>query len=175
MRNFLVYLAIILIGMGVYWGFNKYQQVVQENEREKKFEQGFPSSAANDPPTPGIEKRRGSISGKIGYPSEGIPELTIYAIDTFDENKFFYVETGVNQTEFTIPDVDPGSYYVVAYSKTFDTRGSYTNAVPCGLSVDCTDHTMIDVKVETGEKVSGVDVTDWYAPEGAFPNQPVIQ
>lgn len=82
------------------------------------------------------------------------------------------VDTQVNQNSFTISNVDPGSYFVVAYVKNSDYSGSYTKAVPCGLSVDCTDHTMIDVIVNPGETASGVEVRDWYAPPDAFPKKP---
>lgn len=172
MKTFLVAFAFFLLGLGTFWGYNKYQRVVDENNRLKTVEKTIPASAANDLPTPTLADVRGKITGNLGFPSEGIPELTVYAFDTLNQKKYFTVETQVNQGTFTIINVDPGSYYIVAYPKNNDFAGSYTKAVPCGLSVECTDHSMIDVIVNPGETVSGVEVRDWYAPLGTFPKKP---
>jgi len=169
----MIYLGCFLIGLGVYWGYNKYQRIIQENDRLKVMEKGIPASAANELITPTLADRRGKIVGKLGYPSEGIPQLTVYAFDTLNEKKYYFIETKENQTEFTIPNVDPSSYFVVAYAKNYNISGSYTKAVPCGLSVECTDHTMIDVIVHPGETVTGIEVRDWYAPVNAFPKKPL--
>ncbi|MFA6532569.1 MAG: hypothetical protein WCT22_01050 [Patescibacteria group bacterium] len=172
MKTFLVAFAFFLLGLGAFWGYGKYQRLVDENNRLKTVEKTIPASAANDLPTPTLADIRGKITGSLGYPSEGIPELTVYAFDTLDQKKYFTVDTQVNQNSFTITNVDPGSYFVVAYPKKYDASGSYTKAVPCGLSVECTDHTMIDVIVNPGETASGVEVRDWYAPLDAFPKKP---
>lgn len=172
MKAFLIAFAFFLLGIAVFWGYSKYQKLVDENNRLKTVEKTIPASAANDLPTPTLADVRGKIVGSLGYPSEGIPELTVIAFDTLNQKKYFTIDTKVNQSSFTIPDVDPGSYYVVAYQKDSDFSGSYTKAVPCGLSVECTDHSMIDVIVNPGETVSGVEVRDWYAPTGAFPKKP---
>lgn len=174
MKTFMIILICFFLGLGVFWGYNKYQQLIQENDRLKMIEKSIPASAAGELPTPTLADIRGKIEGKLGYPSEGIPELTVVAFDTLDEKKYFMVDTQVNQSSFTILNVDPGSYFVVAYAKNDKTSGSYTKAVPCGLSVECTDHTMIDVIVNPGETVTGIAVTDWYAPSGVFPKKPQV-
>jgi hypothetical protein len=45
--------------------------------------------------------------------------------------------------------------------------------VPCGLKVGCTDHTLIDVTVVSGQITSGADPKDFYAEPGTFPPPPV--
>jgi len=113
----------------------------------------------------------GSIEGVLGYPSEVIPSLEVYAISTADSSKYYYVKTAANTNTFTIPEVAPGEYNVVAYaSATY--AGSYTKAVPCGLSVSCEDHSMIPAIVKAGEVTKGIELKDWYAPEGTFPTKP---
>ncbi len=37
----------------------------------------------------------------------------------------------------------------------------------------CTDHTLIDVKVEADTVTSDVNPGDWYAPAGSFPTDPL--
>jgi hypothetical protein len=72
----------------------------------------------------------GAITGLLGYPSEFIPPLTVYAISVADQRVFFSVDTpqfGGGGTEprptatprlppeYTITGVAPGTYYVLAY------------------------------------------------------------
>ena len=76
---------------------------------------------------------------------------------------------GQSTYELTVP---AGEYYVVAYTLDGKLSAGYSAAVPCGLSVDCKDHTLIAVKVKTGEVVENINPQDWYAPAGAFPPMP---
>jgi hypothetical protein len=116
----------------------------------------------------------GAISGSIGYPSDAIPPLWIVAFQKDDLKKYQKVETSPNQATFVIQNLAPGSYVVVAYPKSNDPlRGGYSKAVPCGLLASCSDHSLIPVPVEAGKTSKGVQVTDWYAPENAFPPKPI--
>ena len=104
----------------------------------------------------------GSIEGILHYPSEGIPPLTVYARNV-TTSETFLISTTENQQAFVIEDLPPGVYYVFAWvSDASGLGGAYTQAVPCGLSVDCTDHTLIQVPVAAGQTTTGVDVGDWY-------------
>ena len=115
----------------------------------------------------------GSIAGNLSFPSEGIPPLNVVAYQV-DGDAWFLVATEQNQTSYQLDGLAPGSYYVVAYDQTSDYGGGYTAAVPCGLSVDCTDHSLIAVEVSAGLVTSGIDPGDWYAAEGAFPPNPDV-
>ncbi len=174
MKNFVLVLVCLMIALGVYWGYGRFQTFMKKDDQVKKTVNNIPSSAADEVVNPAAELESGRISGTLGYPSEGIPELTVYAFDVLDETKYFKVDTTTNQKEFTISDIEPGNYYVVAYAKDFETSGSYTTAVICGLSVECTDHGMIDIEVRPGKTTVGAQVTDWYAPEGSFPKKPSL-
>ena len=119
-----------------------------------------------------VEKdNKGIIKGVLGYPSEGIPPLEVYAISSTDDSKFFFIKTTQNQSVFEIENVDPGTYYVLAYTES-NFAGGWTKAVPCGLTVDCNDHSLTSVVVKAGEATIGVEVKDWYAPENTFPPRP---
>ena len=172
MKNFMLILVCLMIALGVYWGYGRFQTFMQKDDQMKKTVNDIPSSAANEIVIQAGEFQRGKISGVLGYPAEVIPELSIYAFDVVDETKYFKVDTVENQKEFTISDIDPGSYFVVAYAKNYDASGAYTKAVICGLSVECTDHEMIDVTVGPGKTTDKIAVTEWYAPAGTFPKKP---
>ena len=127
------------------------------------------------PPMPGPASTEGtgSISGSLSYPSEYIPAQRVFAFQVGSEN-YFYVDTAENQTTYKIDNLPTGYYTVVAYRMDGRLAGGYTHAVPCGLSVDCTDQSLIEVPVNIGEVVTGVDPADWSAPEGTFPPAPVL-
>lgn len=116
--------------------------------------------------------RFGSIRGNLSYPSEVIPPLKVAAINLSTQAAYF-VDTEENQTSYQIDDLVPGEYYVIAYTKDGLLAGGYTQMVPCGLSVECTDHSLIPVLVQARVVTSGIDPADWYAPDGTFPPLPV--
>ena len=91
------------------------------------------SSAASAPPSAAPSAApAGTITGGLGYPSDFIPPLTVYAISVADQRAFFSVDTpryggGPNASfpsatiapgtrpSYTIAGVAVGSYYVLAY------------------------------------------------------------
>ena len=73
------------------------------------------------------------------------------------------LDTYAHDQTFVIEEVRPGVYYVFAWvADGSGLGGAYTQAVPCGLSVDCTDHTLIPVPIAAGQTTTGIDVGDWY-------------
>ena len=127
---------------------------------------GQPATAT--PASPSSEA--GSISGKLSYPSEFIPPLRVVAFNIFDQS-YRYVDTLQNQSTYQISGLAPGKYHVVAYAGG-SLAGGYTPAVACGLSVECTDHSLSDVVVFAGTDTTSIDPADWYAPENSFPPMP---
>ncbi len=122
-------------------------------------------------PTSSTPGEPGTITGALGYPSEVIPRLKVYAWDR-DSGQWRYIVTNQNDSTYAI-QVPPGKYIVFAYlNDGGDIAGGYTNAVLCGLSAACTDHTLYVVTVGSGQQVSGVNVTDWYGPPGSIPQPP---
>lgn len=147
---------------------------------------------ASPSPTPSPVVRRicpttqqlgGGITGRLGYPSDFLPPLAIYAIRV-DGTAYRILHTVpvtrlTGTVTFTMLGLEPGPYIVVAYP--IDSTGaitggglagSYTPAVACGLSTNCTQHTPIRVTVKGGDTLKGVDLLDWYAPAGTFPAPP---
>lgn len=117
------------------------------------------------PPKPGL------IRGYLSYPSEFIPPLRVVAFDVATMAVVNAVVTAENQTAYELA-VPPGDYYVVAYVLDSGMAAGYSQMVPCGLSVGCTDHSLIPVHVGPGAVVDDINPGDWYAPPGAFPPMP---
>lgn len=116
-------------------------------------------------PSDPVDTELGAISGNLGYPSEYIPAFRVVAFDAFSD-RFYYVDTQVNQTTYQIDDLPPGTYNVVAYMReeTPHLGGGFSHFVTCGLSADCTDHSLIDVFVYSGLLTPEVNPVDFYAP-----------
>lgn len=179
MKIIIVGLIAFLLGFGGFWGYNNYQSLLKENKELKETSKKIPSSVDSntvyptDIPTPSDNQELGNIEGVLGYPASGIPELEVYAFNADDLNKYTKIGTAANQSVFTFKDLIPGNYFVVAYTTTNNPlSGAYSKMVPCGLSVECIDHSLIPVKVNPGATTTGVEIRDWYAPEGTFPKKP---
>jgi hypothetical protein len=116
----------------------------------------------NVPYPPGKEQEQltGDISGSLSYTEDEIPGLRVVAFNQ-NTNYWYWSSTQEDQTSYTIADLPPGTYHVVAY----DAEGR------AGGHADG-NHELIPVEVRPGELAAGVDVTDWNAPEGAFPPDP---
>ncbi len=178
----LLFLIIILIALGWY-SYNRYfapQKASDLPEQPLITSTPLPNPSATSAPkillpspTPFDPQKLGIILGSLGFPAEEIPELDVYAINVVDPELVFSTQTKINANNFVINNIIPGIYHVVAYDKNNPSfSGGFTEAVACGLSVDCTDHSLINVQVKEGVISSGIEVKDWYAPTGTFPAKP---
>lgn len=184
MKTFFVALLFFALGAGVFYSYNEYQKLKVENQQLKQQISPAPVTPTETVPTtvetsaaPAKEEttnsKNGAASGKLGYPSEGIPALVVYALNTKNKTKYYFTETSQNESTFSIEDIAPGEYYFVAYMKSNpDSAGGYTNAVPCGLLFTCKDHDLIPVNIEAGKKATHIEIKDWYADSGTFPAKP---
>lgn len=114
----------------------------------------------------------GSITGSLSFPSESIPSMQVVAFSVNDLAVWYSVTTAENSSTFQLDGVPAGTYYVVSYLAGGDYGGGFSAAVPCGLSVDCADHSLLPVNVLAGQVTDGINPADWYAPEGAYPANP---
>jgi len=102
----------------------------------------------------------GSISGHLGYPSEGIPKLVIVAFNV-NTGYWWWIGTAQNQTTYLHADLPAGVYHVVAYYSPASVQAGY--ATP--------SHVLLDVVVKSGETTSDIDLIDWI-PNGTYPAKP---
>ncbi len=104
--------------------------------------------------------QNGYISGKICYPSQYIPEMTAYFENTMT-GQYITLPIALNQNTFGI-FLPPGEYIAYAWLPDFSLGGTYSKAVPCGLTTSCVDHSMIRFQVTSGSSIQGIDICDWY-------------
>lgn len=121
----------------------------------------------------------GSVSGRLGYPSEMVPPLRVVAFNTLT-GEYYWQNTVLNQTNYRFEALPEGTYHVLAYlidnpSRTF--YAAYSKFVTCGYLESCTDHTLVAVEVKSGMETTNVDPNDWYGadPESiGWPLDPTI-
>jgi hypothetical protein len=114
----------------------------------------------------------GSIEGSIGYPSEEIPAMHIYAIRLDGSGSARKIETRRSQTSFTIPGLPAGRYHVVAYPMgegEGGMAGGWTVFVTCGMTAQCLQHDLLPVTVVMGKVTGGIKLEDWYGSADSFP------
>jgi len=114
---------------------------------------------------------QGSVGGSICFPSEPpLPPMTLYFAEatTGAITAFPHADgTGI----YTV-DLPPGTYTAYAYAEGYEIGGSYSQAVLCGLSVDCADHSLVPFDVAAGSPTDGINICDWYGGPGTVPTPP---
>ncbi len=131
-------------------------------------------TATSVPPTPIITLEPttpGTVAGKICFPSEVVPEMVAY-FEEVNTGALVSLPIAANQTSYIV-QLPAGTYEAYAWLPEFgELGGSYSESVRCGLSVDCTDHTLIRFEVNPGSVTSAVDICDWYGGKGTVPYPP---
>jgi hypothetical protein len=113
----------------------------------------------------------GIIRGRLSYPSEFLPAERVIAFRAATMEIEADVTTAEGQGQYEL-SVAPGDYFIVAYTLDGRLSAGYSQAVPCGLSASCSDHSLILVHVNAGQTVNDIDPQDWYAAADAFPAMP---
>jgi len=113
-------------------------------------------SFATETPVPGIESSAtpnpitltptqttdlGQVTGSICYPSEAIPAMTAF-FENQASGQATQLDIAENQGDYSI-QLEPGEYLAYAYreGESIKIGGMYSQAIACGLTVDCSDHT----------------------------------
>ncbi len=104
----------------------------------------------------------GTVTGQVCYPSEMIPAMHAYFRNA-NTGELTELAIAENQSEYNL-DLPSGTYEAFAYLQDGELGGSYSQAVPCGLGVECVDHNLITFEVQTGQTTANIDLCDWYEP-----------
>ena len=115
-----------------------------------------------------------SVLIEFCYPSEEIPALNVFLRNT-ETGSTLTRAINKNTRFYTFEQIPIGTYHAFAYTaealgsddkgQPKKEGGAYTKAVPCGLSVACKDHSLIDVKVDGGRYADTVKICDWYTDD----------
>jgi len=106
------------------------------------------------------DHRSGSVTGRICYPSERIPPMTIYIQNT-NNNQVVEVSVSQDQANYQAA-LEPGTYIAYAWTNEFQSGGAYTYA----------EHTLKAFEVKRGSTTEHIDICDWYGGPGSVPYPP---
>ena len=121
--------------------------------------------------TPGVSLGTGSVWGKICYPGEVIPEMTIYFREINTQQTLdFSIEVDQDSYHLEIP---AGVYVAFAWLPNKDAGGGYTQFVRCKLTIlPCMDHNLVSFLVQENHATIDVDICDWDGDTALFPPLP---
>ncbi|MBP8793496.1 MAG: hypothetical protein KBE41_02530 [Lutibacter sp.] len=115
----------------------------------------------------------GTVKGTVCYPSDYIPAMTVY-VKNKETGKINSLNIRENQKTFKFKKIPEGNYVAFAYTvqevlvdnnnKSIIANGGFTQAVPCGLTVDCKDHSLITFSVKKGNTINNIQICDWLRP-----------
>jgi len=105
----------------------------------------------------------GTIQGKLCYPSEFIPAMTVY-FQNQGKGDLTQVPIAEGQSAYSV-ELPPGDYIAFAYTHGSALGGMYSEAVACGLSADCNDHSPRPFEVVAEQITHGIDLCDWSAQD----------
>jgi hypothetical protein len=113
----------------------------------------------------------GVVQGKLCFPSEYVPAMNVY-LKTTGSEKVYKLVSKDNQQTFKFKKIPEGNYVAFAYTveatsldlnnKKSKASGGFTHFVPCGLTVECKDHSLISFKVNKGKTTDAISICDWY-------------
>ena len=102
-------------------------------------------SNVNDSDTPG------SISGGVYYPSGYIPPFHVVAFN-LDSGYWFWAGYGENANYYSLTEMPPGEYHIVAYTENGEQVGGHASAG---------DGELLLVTVNPGQATEFVDISIW--------------
>ncbi|MFN8401730.1 MAG: carboxypeptidase-like regulatory domain-containing protein [Anaerolineales bacterium] len=122
--------------------------------------------------TPVVSDQTGSISGKLSYPSSGIPPLLVVAFN-LNNVDYYWIQTAQDQSTYQMDGLPVGTYHVVAYVlPDGKLAGRYDQFYVCGLAQGCNDENWVDVQVQAGVVTPNVDPGNWYGGPELYPPMP---
>ncbi|MDP3973761.1 MAG: hypothetical protein Q8P92_02925 [Candidatus Daviesbacteria bacterium] len=139
--------------------FNWYRVSIKSGEVRAEFEV--------------TQNQTGTVTGKLCYPSEVLPEGKIEA-KRLSDGKIFVQNYKGSLTPKPEPyafELEEGNYYI-RYKVTEDLIGYSTTVCPTGIEESCGDKNpriLRKAEVKTNETVSGYDLCDYYYNDSNAP------
>jgi len=106
------------------------------------------------------DRDSGSVTGRVCYPSERIPPMTIY-IQNMNNDHIVEVPISQDQAAYQAA-LEPSTYIAYAWTNGFQSGGAYTFA----------EHTLKTFEVKRGSTTEHIDICDWYGGPGSVPYPP---
>lgn len=170
MKNLLiVFLGISLVGT-IVWIAVTSTQKSDTNQTPQITASASPTNTAVSTPQSEQMTVAGTVTGKLCYPSQFLPEGTIEAKNISTNESFTQKYVGSQKggaSTYTL-DLEEGTYifrYRAEVTPDTPYDGFHTKTCPTGIETTCAQANKrehIQVVVKAGENVNGVDLCDFY-------------
>jgi hypothetical protein len=161
----IIVICILVVGLLGALGFIFWQNFIQADQPTETTQTN--QVVTEDESEQDEVVQEGSISGPLTYPSESIPDGLVIHAQNIDTNEEFSTNEHLSDSRFpskgfelTVPE---GRYYVYGtLASDPGYKAYYNKVIECGIRVECTDTTNIEVVVRSDEETQGVTVGDWW-------------
>ena len=109
----------------------------------------------------------GNVKVKLSYPSaDGIPSLVVILKNTKTGKIYTYISK-FGENNHVFKNISSRKYIAYCFENIPNSNygAGYTKAVPCGLSINCEDHSFIEFYVTKKGTTNNIYIADWYSAE----------
>ena len=136
------------------------------------------TAVPTSPPRP-RPPTKGALRGSVNNPmTEGTQTMLVaaYKVSNYPNGGFYSDFLKPGQQNYSI-ELPGGEYFVIVYvldgnAKFTGPTGGYTQAVSCGLTSNCTDHSLVPVMVARGKLTPDINPDDFAQTDNAYPFMP---
>jgi hypothetical protein len=162
----IIILVTLLLGV---FGFILWQNVIAN--KQDTISNTETNNASNENANEEVTVETGTIVGSLTYPAEAIPtDMEVHAVN-LDTGKEYTTNEHLegNAYQYGIGyriEVPAGRYNVYGTLAAWPgTKAYYNQVIVCGIKVECTDTTKIEVIVEANKDTADATVGDWWTIE----------
>lgn len=160
-------ITILSLGLAGVFAYQNYRFKKQAQQVEPTFLPGIISPSPTTGPQQNNETE-GTVTGRVCFPSEGIPAGNILAKDVSSGETFKQEYLGsevAGKTDYSFK-LKPG-IYVFAYDpgRHGQNMGYYTSCAESGHANECStkeSHSLTEITVVSGESINDIDLCDYY-------------
>ena len=168
-----VIIAIIVAGGAIWWLSKSSAESAQNvpTTEAPRAPQGDAASQEGVEQSTDESEEAGTITGSLTYPSEAFPpDMEVHATN-IDTNQDYISTDRIEGSQYKYGtgyklDVPAGRYYVYGLLRSQpNDRAYYNQFIKCGMAIECTDQSKIEVVVKQGQSTEDIMVGDWWNQE----------
>jgi hypothetical protein len=164
-----VIIVILIAALLGALGFILWQNVIAN--KQDTVSNTETNNGSNENTNEEVVVETGTIVGSLTYPSEAIPsDMEIHAVN-LDTGKEYTTSEHLKGSQYQYGigyriEVPVGRYHVYGTLPEFAaTKAYYNQVIVCGIKVECTDTTAIEVVVVANKDTADATVGDWWTVE----------
>jgi hypothetical protein len=150
-------------------GFILWQNVIAN--KQDTISNTEPNNTSNENANEEVTVETGTIVGSLTYPAEAIPtDMEVHAVN-LDTGKEYTTNEHLEGSQYQYGigyriEVPVGRYNVYGTTAALSgTKAYYNQVIVCGIKVECTDTTKVEVVVEANKDTADATVGDWWTIE----------